>query len=369
MNMIQHQATIAQFTEITGAQQLLKLNMETQKEQESLRRREFVHQWLLAANCEADQETYTKVRKSNPATNDWLFAMDRFNSWYDPMYCSTHLLWLNGIPGAGEHDMPSSCRVINSDIGKTILASSIIEVARNLPNVSVVFFYCRYNDNERDKFISLARGILAQLALLDRDLLTYLYDKASSSGQTSLSSEDLAIDLLTTAMQSFEKLYVIIDGIDECDRDERRQIVSFFENLWNSLPQKDQDSLRCLYLSQDDSIARKDHARMSWLKITEAHTKKDIQSYAESRSLEIKTKFDLTTERQKYVEDKITSSAEGSISNSERGRNVKTSLGMFLFAHLIASYLFDQTSLAQLEDELSPGKFPTGPARLDELYV
>lgn len=101
MNMIQHQATIAQFAEITGTHELLKLKMKQEKEIESRRRRDVVRQWLSAANCEADQETYASVRHKYPSTTQWLFQINRFNSWFDPMYCSTHLLWISGIPGAG----------------------------------------------------------------------------------------------------------------------------------------------------------------------------------------------------------------------------------------------------------------------------
>jgi hypothetical protein len=101
MTLIQHQVTITQFTEILSAQQLLKLNLEAQKASETQRRQEFVLQWLSAANCEADQETYSMIRRKYPGSGEWLFKIDRFNSWFSPMYCSTHLMWISGIPGAG----------------------------------------------------------------------------------------------------------------------------------------------------------------------------------------------------------------------------------------------------------------------------
>lgn len=40
--------------------------------------------------------------------------------------------------------------------------------------------------------------------------------------------------------------------------------------------------------------------------------------------------------------------------------------GMFLFARLMMSYLNDQTSVADLEQQLLPERFPQGPLRLDE---
>jgi hypothetical protein len=103
MTLIQSQATITQFTEVLRLQETAKLAIESQKEAEAHRRRDVVRQWLSAANCEADQETFAGMRQNYPDTGRWLLRNNRFNSWFDSMYCLTHLLWLNGIPGAGQH--------------------------------------------------------------------------------------------------------------------------------------------------------------------------------------------------------------------------------------------------------------------------
>jgi hypothetical protein len=195
--------------------------------------------------------------------------------------------------------------------GKTILASLVIEEARQIPGVTVAFFYCKYKDTERNTFLAVARGILAQLFQQDEGLLAYLYDKASTSGQTTLSTDSLAKDLLDTMTKSFHKLYIVIDGIDECDRDDRKQIVSVFEEIWESLAPDIADSLRCLFISQDDSPARKDFAQMASLKVTESDSRQDIRSYADHWSSKMQAKFALTQARQKYIEDVITEKAEG----------------------------------------------------------
>ncbi|KAI1563089.1 hypothetical protein PtrEW13061_012073 [Pyrenophora tritici-repentis] len=279
------------------------------------------HQWLVAANCGADQETYARVRQEYPGTGQWFLQKNRFRSWFDPNFCSTPLLWMNGIPGAG----------------KTILASLVIEEAQKLQDVHIAFFYCRYQDNDKSTFLRVARGILSQLLLQDDGLLSYLYNKMSTSGQVTLSKETVAKELLEIALKAFEKLYIVIDGIDECEKDERHKIVSLFEKTWESLPQGDADQLRCLFVSQDDNIARKDFEKMPSLKVTESDTQRDIVTYVTAKSLRIKTKFDLTADRQLLIQDQIIKSADG----------------MFLFAHLMTSYLLDQTSVARLRNNQS----------------
>ncbi|KAI1682859.1 hypothetical protein KJE20_07591 [Pyrenophora tritici-repentis] len=337
MALIESQATVAQFAEIIVTRARVELEFDRQRDEEIHRRRIMCHQWLVAANCGADQETYARVRQEYPGTGQWFLQKNRFRSWFDPNFCSTPLLWMNGIPGAG----------------KTILASLVIEEAQKLQDVHIAFFYCRYQDNDKSTFLRVARVILSQLLLQDDGLLSYLYNKMSTSGQVTLSKETVAKELLEIALKAFEKLYIVIDGIDECEKDERHKIVSLFEKTWESLPQGDADQLRCLFVSQDDNIARKDFEKMPSLKVTESDTQRDIVTYVTAKSLRIKTKFDLTADRQLLIQDQIIKSADG----------------MFLFAHLMTSYLLDQTSVAELENELSPEKIPQGSTRLEDMYL
>ncbi|EUC34823.1 hypothetical protein COCCADRAFT_92467 [Bipolaris zeicola 26-R-13] len=294
MALIESQATVAQFSEILATRTLIELQFDRDRENEVRKRRMVVHQWLAAANCGADQEAYAKVRQEHAGTGKWLLQENRFCSWFDPILCSTHMLWMNGIPGAG----------------KTILTSLVVEEAMKLPDVHVAFFYCRYLDSERNTFLAVARGILSQLLFQDDALLTYIYEKASTSGQVTLSLEATARELLETSLKAFEKLYIVIDGIDECEGDQRQQIVSFFQSICDSLPPADEDSLRCMFVSQDDNIARKQFANISSLKITESHTRKDIVEFVAGRSKAIKQKFDLTTDRQQWVQDQVMKSAD-----------------------------------------------------------
>jgi hypothetical protein len=75
--------------------------LQTDKDNETQRCRYVTRQWLSAGNYEADQETYSNVRKGYPGTGQWLMEFDKFKAWFNPSSCITPLLWLSGIPGAG----------------------------------------------------------------------------------------------------------------------------------------------------------------------------------------------------------------------------------------------------------------------------
>jgi hypothetical protein len=334
--LIESQVGIEDYTAIIATQKLTKNMLEKQKDEETMRRREDVRQWLAAAAYEVDHALFSKARRDHPSTGvstrtnedvklaatvahtisflgKWLLKMDTFQTWFTPEFCSNHLLWLTGIPGAGR--FATTLQVFPDLLGKTVLASLIIEEARKLQNTTVAFFYCKYQDPDRNTFVAVVRGILAQLLhqLKSNNLLAYLFDEKSKSGMTTLLTDTLARKLLDVATKSHQKVYIIIDGIDECDNEQRKEIVTAFETLWDSLPPSDNDTLRCMFISQDDRAARRDFSKMVSIRITEDHIKDDIRAYAKTWSSKIGERFDLSAEKQRYMEDMITDKAEGDL--------------------------------------------------------
>ena len=79
----------------------------------------------------------------------------------------------------------------------------------------------------------------------------------------------------------------------------------------NTLPDDDVDSLRVLFVSQDDAPARKDFANIVSLRIREEDNQQDIRAYARMQTSVICNRLDLAEERRKLIEDLITAKAEG----------------------------------------------------------
>lgn len=60
-----------------------------------------VKQWLDIPTSD-DQYRHRLTRSLCPDSGQWLLSDPRFDSWYSLDFCSTPLLWMMGIPGAGE---------------------------------------------------------------------------------------------------------------------------------------------------------------------------------------------------------------------------------------------------------------------------
>jgi hypothetical protein len=192
--------------------------------------------------------------------------------------------------------------------GKTILTSLIIEERLKITR-STIFFYCKYNDVQRRTFLAIARSLLAQLLSKHDDLLPYLHDRCISSGQVSLVSSQTCTELLKTCLDTVPQTYIIIDGIDECEVSERKNILSFFTSLIAS--DATPGRLRGLFVSQNESDIRNLLRKASILRLTERHNKSDIEAYTTHWLGKIERKFGISDATQKYIKAAVCNGSDG----------------------------------------------------------
>lgn len=173
--------------------------------------------------------------------------------------------------------------------GKTILASIIVDTVRRVEGATVAFFYCKHGEESRNSFTSVSRSILAQILNQHPHLLPYFHEKASVNSGTVLNSATLAKEMLLTSLKSGEKTYIVIDGVDECNHDSRKEISSWFQEV-AELPSTEMGTIRCLFVSQDDGIAVEDFRNIPGIKITDENND-DIRDFASLWHRKIEKKF------------------------------------------------------------------------------
>lgn len=132
-------------------------------------------------------------------------------AWLDPDANVNPILWVTGIPGAG----------------KTILSSVIIEAAAKQSAAKVAFVYCKDGNRNRNNFLSIAKNILYQLSQNDDTLTEYIDAIMSKEGQMTLQRSDLAKDLLRVVVRSHDNVFIVVNGLDECLRQEKKGIFSW----------------------------------------------------------------------------------------------------------------------------------------------
>ncbi len=82
-------------------------------------------------------------------------------------------------------------------VGKTVLASLIVvEELKKVGGTTVLFFYCRQNDPERNTFVAMARSLLWELMVQDDTLVDPLYLASIKSGELNLKTRKVAGEVL-----------------------------------------------------------------------------------------------------------------------------------------------------------------------------
>jgi Cdc6-like AAA superfamily ATPase len=126
--------------------------------------------------------------------------------------------------------------------GKSVTTGFVVDFLVSHPALSgslkpfVCVYYCK-NDNETNKARNIYRSILSQI-LTRMGQLKSIFMKWYKEAQTKNSLVDPTLDdnalrdFLVGVLRRFSRrLYLVLDGVDECDYDNRDHILHFFEKF------------------------------------------------------------------------------------------------------------------------------------------
>lgn len=155
-----------------------------------------------------------------------------------------------------------------------------------------------------------------------------------------------------------DNVYIIVDGLDECRREEQKMIIEFFIDLISSQKNSPGANLRCLFVSQDDVVPHKLLSKLPTIKIEPDDNKSDIQIFANHRTKEVQSKFQLSEKIQQHISDEVQKNARGEIL-LEFEKFAELIQGVFLLAKLVLNNLLFQPSRDSLVKELYTRNIPT----------
>ncbi|KAL8375650.1 hypothetical protein RB595_006978 [Gaeumannomyces hyphopodioides] len=174
----------------------------------------------------------------HPLTGLWLLELPEFKTWLSEPGSK---LWLRGIPGAG----------------KTVLAGNMIEKALGRSSVSsaVAFFFCDYRDSETLEVVNILGALVSQLARQGdaayQLLETYYSELHPATSLPKRPSVDGLKSLLAEMAALYGSTYVIVDGLDECEKQLRSVVQALLPEAGN------QQSMSVAILSRDEPDIRR----------------------------------------------------------------------------------------------------------------
>ena len=158
------------------------------------------------------------IEKQQRGTGQWFLDSPEFSAW---VRGDSQTLFCPGIPGAG----------------KTILASVAIQHLRSAlayEGSSVAFLYCNYRRQKEQTAKRLLRTLLKQLTKEDGSIPEAIktLHVTHTKQQTQPSTEEILASL-STAITRRHRVFLVIDAIDECSSNVRREFLKSIRELQN----------------------------------------------------------------------------------------------------------------------------------------
>ncbi|KAH8650295.1 hypothetical protein BGZ60DRAFT_389194, partial [Tricladium varicosporioides] len=294
--------------------------------------------WLTPVNYGSQQSDF--INRRQPGTGQWLLESEEFQTWLNS---DQQTLFCPGIPGAG----------------KTILTSIVVEELTSRfsmdPGVGIAYIYCNFQRQDEQKIDNLLTSLLRQLAASQPSLpvaVKELYERHKTK-QTRPSFDEL-IRTLQSVTSLYQRVFIIIDALDECQVSESN-LETFLSHIFSL---QARTSLNFFATSRPIPyiVAEFKNCRSRDI----LASKEDVHRYLQAQMQHLPKFVHRNPDLQGKIKTEIIDSVEG----------------MFLLAQLYLDSLKDKTSIREMEDALKELKkqsqLTTGEDRkrhaLDEAY-
>lgn len=216
--------------------------------------------YFLMYNPQQNYEMSLSLRY--PRTGLWLTRKPEFQTW---LAYPDSALWLSGIPGAG----------------KTVLAGTIIEEAlkRNTEDIATAFFFCDYKDARTQRAENVLSALASQLAIQKEEAYGHLerYYRELHPQRALERRPDVSglQKILEDMVKSYEHVYLIVDGLDECGDNTNNVVDSILDVIDCS------DNISTAFLSRDEDNIR-DRLEQDFTGVEIAAHTEDVAEYVTS---------------------------------------------------------------------------------------
>ncbi|KAL2273080.1 hypothetical protein FJTKL_05600 [Diaporthe vaccinii] len=165
-------------------------------------RRKEIMKFFLKVNPEDHLQDCRKRRQ--PSTGKWLIEKDQtFRNWISSPGSQ---IWLSGIPGAG----------------KTILCGTVVDeiLQEQTDSTAVAFFFCDYKYPESQNPVNLLSALAVQLATQADaafQVLEAYHEELHPHNRINKPPETKRmIEVVQTIVNHYDRVYLAVDGLDEC---------------------------------------------------------------------------------------------------------------------------------------------------------
>ncbi|KAM0520713.1 hypothetical protein ACHAPE_003111 [Trichoderma viride] len=246
------------------------------------------------------------IRNAHAKTCKWLLENQAYLDWLDPSNLESHhgFLWIKGKAGIGK---------------STLMKFALTNAQKKMKDKKIISFYFNARGEDLEKCTTgMYRSLLLQLfeALPKLQNIINSFPLAATREDYSWDIQQLK-SLFEEAIRNIkdDRVVCFIDALDECDEDEIRDMISFFQNVGEFTTSNDIKFLVCFSSRHYPHISKK-NAEHLILEGQEGHTQ-DINNYL-------------------YSELKI---GKSKLAENVRAKVQKKSAGIFMWVILVVEIL------------------------------
>ncbi|KAF4974626.1 hypothetical protein FZEAL_8485 [Fusarium zealandicum] len=275
-----------------------------QQEQEAIR----ILQWLSVIPYKSDHLAAKNGRVDGTA--EWLLDHQIYNDWRNTS--ASMILWLHGIrkdPSfSGLVDVFHQKSLFMCCCGKTKLSSKVIDdmiglMASDDINEGLAYFYCDRNQEDRQQPMRVLQSIVRQLAtqhtkttIMSIVLDVYNEHKKEAFALSEITMQDCR-RLLTEMLAVYSQTTIVIDGLDECNKETRHELLDILDELLSS----SSHPIKIFIASRNDGDLKARYQEGRHLEIQATDNQGDIEQFVQDKldkSPQFRDKISMETQQE-----------------------------------------------------------------------
>ncbi|RBR08303.1 hypothetical protein FVER53590_13197 [Fusarium verticillioides] len=234
-------------------------------------------------------------RKRTAGTCEWILKRETFIRWEES---DSSVTILYGNPGAG----------------KTFLISRVVDysIERAKTGDAVAFFYCKRDEENRRNPQDILRSILRQLSTPIKDVESGTIHIALQGLPSRLELNGTTFDVATCESligrlaDDYPKTTIILDALDECDRNTREELIRILSNLTIR-----SSKLRVFISSRHDEDILRHFKGRPVMTVEATDNEEDISSYVQDKLFQDTRWADIGSKFQEEVQSVFHKKSQG----------------------------------------------------------
>ncbi|KAH0565685.1 hypothetical protein GP486_000925 [Trichoglossum hirsutum] len=172
---------------------------------------------------------YTARKGRTDGTGEWLLRHERYRGWRG--FSASTILWLHGIPGAGKTKLVS-----------TVVDDLLDGFKQHSNDEALAYFYCDRNEFVRQDPELILSSFVRQLSIsrngdaIQRSVVQLYHQKQKTGFASGKLKIEESRDVLLQLVRIYPQTTLVLDALDECNKETRTQLVDILDTLVTQAP-------------------------------------------------------------------------------------------------------------------------------------